>query len=65
MDTVVREVLQTRRLMLSPIRGCVETSNSVYKDLPILGTEKQSNVRVLFLNSSTITIRKSQSVHNY
>lgn len=56
MDTVVREVLQTRRLMLSPVRGCVETSESIYKDTPILRTEKQSKVRDLFLNPSIITI---------
>jgi len=40
-DTVVREVLQTRKLMLSPVRGCVETSEYIYKDTPILRTEKQ------------------------
>ncbi|CAI6345053.1 unnamed protein product [Macrosiphum euphorbiae] len=43
-DTVVREVLQTRKLMLSPVRGCVETSEYIYKDTPILRTEKQPKV---------------------
>ncbi|XP_050062195.1 titin isoform X3 [Aphis gossypii] len=44
-DTVVREVLQTRKLMLSPVRGCVETSEYIYKDTPILRTEKQPKCR--------------------
>lgn len=39
MGTVVREVLQTRRLMLSPVRGCVETNESIYRETPILRTE--------------------------
>ncbi|XP_025203968.1 titin isoform X3 [Melanaphis sacchari] len=44
-DIVVREVLQTRKLMLSPVRGCVETSEYIYKDTPILRTEKQPKCR--------------------
>ncbi|XP_026815441.1 muscle M-line assembly protein unc-89 isoform X4 [Rhopalosiphum maidis] len=44
-DTIVREVLQTRKLMLSPVRGCVETSEYIYKDTPILRTEKQAKCR--------------------
>lgn len=61
-DTVVREVLQTRKLMLSPIRGCVETSEYIYKDTPILRTEKQPKVSTSFIFIPTFR-STFQSVH--
>ncbi|VVC32983.1 Hypothetical protein CINCED_3A009016 [Cinara cedri] len=53
-DTVVRrEVSQTRRLMLSPVRGCAETTESVYKDIvtpaPPRSTDKRPEVSEQFI----------------
>lgn len=47
--------------MFSPVRGCVETSESVYTDTPVLRSEKQPKVCNLFLNPTLY--RTSMSVH--
>lgn len=49
MDVVVQDVLETKRLMFSPIRGCVVSSDSIYKETPLIEVDKQPNVSIYVL----------------